>query len=408
MSTQFALGTYRITDQDPVHIAAIKTAIESGISLIDTSTNYMDGHAERAIALAMYGLSDEVCSNVEIVSKFGYVQGSTMKRLKEDETFNNVVKYADHVWHCIDPDFMHDQLTQSLSRLNRESLDCYLLHNPEYFLLDAINRGTDREDRLDEMLQRILDAFIALEEEVAKGRIKSYGVSSNSFSKRRNDQEFLPCEDLIALAQNAAKLAGNNRHHLTTLQLPINLLEREGLKCAAWAKANGLRVLVNRPLNAQKGGAMYRLADYDEPSDYYHHLNSLLELCEAEPLQSIYNLLSELDANKHRFQWIGDYEQFYYTQVLPHLRDLLSTFDNDLKHSLAESLELFFNEYAKMVAYECAKNTRDALSEELDGCEEPLQACALEFLLHSDIDYVLVGMRQPKYVNDVLSVSLTF
>ncbi|MEA3372051.1 MAG: aldo/keto reductase [Campylobacterota bacterium] len=404
MSTQFALGTYRITDLDPVHIAAIKRAVESGITLIDTSTNYMDGGAERAIALAMHGMNEEKCAAVEIVSKFGYVQGSTMKRLKEEETFNNVVKYAEHVWHCIDPDFMRDQLTHSLSRLNRDSLECYLLHNPEYFLLDAINRGVSKEDRLDEMLQRILDVFIALEEEVAKGRIKSYGISSNSFAKPMSDPEFLPYDDLITLAENAAKRAGSEIHHLTTLQLPINLLEREGLKCAAWAKANGLRVLANRPLNAQKGDAMYRLADYDEPTDYYHHLNALLELCEAEPLKPVYNLLSELDANKHRFRWIGDYEQFYYAQVIPHLRNSLTPLDDEAKQVLADSLELFFQEYAKMVAYECSKVTRSALSEELEGCEKPLQTCALEFLQQSDIDYILIGMRQPKYVNEVLSL----
>ena len=298
---QVALGTYRMTDRDPNHIAAIRMAVEAGVTLIDTSTNYMDGDAERAIAQAFQTISDEKAAQVEIVSKFGYIQGSTMQRLKEEVSYNNIVKYADYVWHSIDIDFMKDQLAHTLGRLNRESIDCYLIHNPEYFLLDAIKKGISKEERLDEMLQRIYYAFIGLEQEVKAGRVKSYGISSNSFSKPHNSNEFLPYKDLITLAQNAAKYVGNAQHSFTTIQLPLNLLEQEGVPCAKWAKSRGLRVLVNRPLNAQMGSKMYRLADYDEPRDYFHHLNAVLELFEdAEGLEVLYNLITELDNNKHR------------------------------------------------------------------------------------------------------------
>ena len=51
--SNFAFGTYRISDLNPQHIEALKEAISSGIKMIDTSSNYMDGGAERAIALAM-------------------------------------------------------------------------------------------------------------------------------------------------------------------------------------------------------------------------------------------------------------------------------------------------------------------------------------------------------------------
>ncbi|MDX1294727.1 MAG: aldo/keto reductase [Sulfurimonadaceae bacterium] len=397
---QVALGTYRMTDLDPNHIAAIRMAVEAGVTLIDTSTNYMDGGAERAIAKAFQTISDEKAAKVEIVSKFGYVQGSTMQRLTEEVTYNNVVKYADYVWHCIDIDFMKDQLAHTLARLNRDTIDCYLIHNPEYFLLDAIKRGVPKEERLDEMLQRIYDAFIGLEEEVKAGRVKSYGISSNSFSKPQKSDEFLPYEDLVTLAQKAAKYAGNEKHAFTTLQMPMNLLEQEGMPCAKWAKSKGLRVLVNRPLNAQSGSKMYRLADYDEPRDYYHHLNAVLELFEdVEPLQPLYNLITELDNNKHRFGWIGDYEQFFHTQIVSHLRQAFASLDDEARPSVAESLDQFFEQYAKMVRYECSKKTREELESNLQGCEKPMQECAMEFLTaNSDVDYVLTGMRKPAYI----------
>jgi aryl-alcohol dehydrogenase-like predicted oxidoreductase len=403
---KIALGTYRMTDLDPDHVAAIRMAVESGVTLIDTSTNYMDGGAERAIALAFRTLDDETAAGVEIVSKFGYIEGSTMQRFREEESFNNVVRYADHLYHCIDTEFMKDQLGRSLARLNRESIDCYLIHNPEYYLLDTLRRGIPKADRLDEMLQRIYDAFIGLEQEVKAGRIGSYGISSNSFSKPHNSDEFLPYEDLVTLAENAARYAGNERHSFTTVQLPLNLLEREGLKCAAWAKEKGLRVLANRPLNAQKGQKMYRLADYAEPADYYHHLNALLELFEPEPkLQSLYNLVSELDQHRHRFGWIGDYEQFYHFQVVPLLRKVFSTLPEEGRPAVAESLQQFFEQYAKMVAYECAQNTRAELADELRECAAPIQECAMAYVLGLDtVDYVLTGMRKPAYVAEFTGI----
>lgn len=402
MSAQLAFGTYRIFDGDAEHIHALKDAITSGVTLLDTSTNYMDGGAERAIALAMNGLPEKVLKDVEIVSKFGYIQGSMMERVKEDETFSDIVKYSEHVYHCIDPEFMRDQLTHSLDRLNRDELDCYLIHDPEYFLLDAINRGVDEERRLDEMQRRIFDVFVALEQEVQKGRIKSYGISSNSFSLAESDREFLPYEELVDQARKAAEYIAVESHHLTTMQLPLNLLEQEGLRCAAWAKANGLRVLANRPLNTQRGPQMFRLADYDEPMDYYTHLNVILELTDNEMLQTFHNLLNELDGNRHRFSWIGEYEAFYFKQIVPHLRKSLGSLDEEQGAALAHSLDLFFIQYSKMVAYECAKTTRQSLKDELDGCDSMLQECALSFLLRQDvIDYVLVGMRKSRYVQEV-------
>ena len=402
---KIGLGTYRISDQNPEHLQAIKTAVEEGVDLIDTSTNYMDGGAERAIALAFHSLPTKKIEHVEIVSKYGYIQGSTLQRVHDGERFPEIVKYADHIYHCISPEFMRDQLTQSLDRLNMDFLGCYLIHNPEYFILDALQHDLDRDETLDRMFERIERAFEALETEVQKGRIRSYGISSNSFSKASNDPEFLPYEDLVIIAKRAAKKAGSEKHHFSTIQLPINLLETEGLKCADWAKKQGLRVLANRPFNAQANNLMFRLASYDEPHDYYHHLNEVLDMTDDEKLRSVHNMIQQLDDVKHRFGFIGEYEQFLHTQVIPHLRKGLQEIDPAAVDILAESLDLFLQEYAKMVAYECTKMTKVQLKEKLEGCEKSLQECALDFLqAQTSIDYILVGMRKPSYVMQVMGV----
>ena len=402
--SNFAFGTYRISDQNPQHIAALKEAINSGISMIDTSSNYMNGGAERAIALAFREFDDDLIDNIEVVSKFGYIQNENMQRHLETP-FDEVVEYSPTCFHSISQTFIQDQLTHTLSRLEMQTLDCYLIHNPEYYLLDAINKGVTKDDRLDEMYKRLFDAFMALELEVKNGRIQSYGISSNSFSKPRSSEEFLPYEDLLTLAEDAAQEVGNEVHSFTTIELPINILELDGLKCASWSHENGLRVLVNRPLNAQFEGLMYRLADYDESFEYYNHFNELMEVSDNQILRPLFNLLEQLDDNKHKFGWIGDYDTFLYGEIISHIKTALEVVEEENRAIMYNFIDMFLAEYRKMVAYECSKMTRVKLKENFAECTLSMQECALRFLMQREsIDFILVGMRKPSYVNEIMSL----
>jgi len=409
--SNFAFGTYRISDINPQHIEALKEAIESGVTMIDTSSNYMDGGAERAIAIAFREFDEYKKDEVEIVSKFGYLQGTNLFNYKENPSIiqneEEVVKYSDECYHSISKSFIHEQLSASLERLERQRIECYLIHNPEYYILDAINRGISKDDRLDEMYRRLQEAFVGLEEEVKEGRIGSYGISSNSFSLEHTSDEFLPYEDLLTLAYNAAMIVGNRTHSFTTIELPINILERDGLKCALWAKENGLRVLANRPLNAKYNNMMFRLADYDESKDYYNYFNELMEVCDNESLRPLYNLLEQLDASKHKFGWIGDYDVFLFAQIIPHIKKVLQRVEEDNTQAMLNFIDLFLIEYRKMVAHECAKRTKVELKEFFKECNASMQECALKFLMNREsVDYILIGMRKPSYVHEILSLQI--
>lgn len=408
MST-FAFGTYRTSDSNLQHIEALKEAIRFGVKIIDTSSNYMDGRAERAIAIALSEFDNGTQEEIEIVSKYGYIQGTLLQEYIQDasiiENRLEVVEYAPEFYHCISSSFMHKQLTLSLKRLKRDTISCYLIHNPEYYLLDAINRGVDKDERLDVMYSRLQEAFVGLEEEIKFGRINSYGISSNSFAVSELSEEFLPYEDLLTLAQNAAIITGNKKHGFTTIELPINILERNGLKCAAWAKRNGLRVLANRPLNAKYNNKMYRLADYEESREYYHHFNELLELCDNKELRGLYNLIEQLDASMHKFDWIGNYDIFLYTQIVPHVQKTLEKIDIQESEEIVNFLDMYLAEYKKMVAYECSKKTRAELQNFFRECFLSMQECAIRFLMQlQNIDVIIGGMRKPSYVHQILSL----
>ncbi|RUM65407.1 MAG: aldo/keto reductase [Sulfurimonas sp.] len=405
MSVKFGFGTYRVVDQNLEHVQALRFALESGVRIIDTSSNYMDGASERAIAKVLSQCDDT--QDIEIISKFGYIQGTLLDQLKADNPFRDVVPYSEHCYHCIDAAFMREQLSQSLQRLQRDTLTCYLLHNPEYYMYDALHRNVAVATVRETMLERIYKVFVALEHEVQQGRIQSYGISSNSFAKACSEADFLPYEDLMVLADNAAREAGSGRHHFTTVELPINLLEQEGLRCAAWAKEQGLRVIANRVLNAQKDNHMFRLADYERPREYDYYLNNILELCAHESLQPVYNIIEQLDGNRHQFPWIGAYDAFVFTHVIPHLHRNIAALDDDDQTVLIEEINLFLEQLKKMVAYECSQKTRTALKEILDSCESSLQQCAVNFLITSKkVDVILVGMRKPSYVADITAINL--
>jgi len=407
---EFAFGTYRVSDMNQAHLDALTEAIRGGIKLIDTSTNYFDGGAERAIAKVLKKFDATVRENVAIVSKFGYIQGSLLDEYNQSDSelkklLCSVVEYSPECFHSIEKEFVHHQLTRSLDRLERESIDCYLVHNPEYYILDAINKGIPKEEYLEGMQEELFKAFCALEEEVVQGRIKSYGISSNSFAKPKDSPDFLPYENLLDLAQKAAQSVHGKKHAFTTIQLPVNIAEKEGLHCTFWAKEHGLRVMTNRPLNAWYNNKMYRLAEYDQSRDYYMYLNELLEFCDNDLLRPVYNLIMQLDESMHKFGFVGAYDTFVHTQVLPHLQRSIRELDGDTKEKLIAYLELFLAEYREMVAHEGAQQTKKALKHLFRGCKKRLQECALEYLLKQEsIDYVIVGARRVRYVYDILAL----
>jgi len=372
--SNFAFGTYKTTEYNHQHIQALKDAIKAGITMIVTSSNYMDGSSQKAISKAFEELDDSYIDDVEIVSKYKLTQ-----------------------------DF-DEQLALSLERLQRDNIDCCMIENPEELLYKSIKNGINKDDRLDAMNAKFFDAFLELELAVKENKITSYGVSSEAFSLKHSSEYFLPYEDLIILAQDAADEIKNKQHSFSTIELPINILEQDGLVCAKWAKENNLRVLANRPLNAQYDMISYRLADYDESYEYYHHLNELLEITDNDILKPLYNLIEELDDIKHKFGWIEDYDKFLYTQILPHIKRSIETIDEQNRETLLTYIELFLQEYKKMVNYECAKNTRQKLKELFANCYTSMQECSIKFLMEKkEIDYIVVGMRKPSYVDEILA-----
>jgi hypothetical protein len=270
--SEAGFGCYRIDVSVAEHRQALEYALRSGINLIDTSANYADGGSERLVGSVMTemierGVLDR--DQVVVVTKAGYLQGENLElsrqRKMQRQAFPDLVEYDEGLEHCIHPAFLEDQLTRSLQRLQLERIDCYLLHNPEYYLRWAAHKLLDQAAAKNEFLRRIRLAFAYLESEVRAGRIGCYGISSNTFNKEETDYDYT---SLAAIWQIACEIS--DQHHFRVIEMPMNLLEPEaltrinqpdGISVLSLAAEKRLGVLINRPLNAIVNDRLVRLAE---------------------------------------------------------------------------------------------------------------------------------------------------
>ena len=145
--SELGFGSYRVNLNSIDHKDALVKALKSGINLIDTSSNYADGDAERLIGNTLHELyEDNVLrrENIVLVSKVGYVQGKVLQHanmLKEKQKgYEDYVEIDQSLAHCIHPEFLNDQLEECLDRLQTTCIYCIILNILNYFLSEMVKR----------------------------------------------------------------------------------------------------------------------------------------------------------------------------------------------------------------------------------------------------------------------------
>ena len=259
-------GCYRVMEGNETHEAALREYLARGGNLIDTSANYGDGRAELMVGKILAEAPEQ---HAIVVTKGGYIQGQNMA-LAMKHQFPEVVEYGEGIWHSIHPEFLETQIRRSAQRLRRNTIDVYLLHNPEYFLEDAAHQGTVTGKHHQEFYRRISAAFGFLEDKVKAGQIRWYGISSNHFGKAATE----PTMTSIARCWEAAETL-SPRHHFRVVQLPLNIYEtggaletnNESKSALEFCREHAIGVLINRPLNAFCSNRMIRLADFRKPGE---------------------------------------------------------------------------------------------------------------------------------------------
>jgi aryl-alcohol dehydrogenase-like predicted oxidoreductase len=407
--SKLGFGAYRISHKSSEHREALRFALDSGVGLIDTSANYTGGESETLIGEVLKAGN----YNVKIVSKVGYLQGENLelaKRYKED-----LVNISPNLKHSIHPDFIENQINQSLKRLDLESLDIYLLHNPEYYLK---TEGSTKE----EYYRRIALAFNKLEELVKKGKIKSYGISSNVFVNPRGDHQNTDLDTVYHIAKNISE-----SHHFKYIQFPMNLiemgaLEREydGSNLIERAQSYNLKTIINRPLNAFSEHGLLRLATYEVDEKYSDSLyanelfNELtqslvikwLEVREDES-EKLYDLpiMKQVSSIWHKQNSKDAVDQVFMEYFFPLIANIWG------RDMTPEESQCFYDLYEHALEFTKANmNTRanqfhsQAIEMGLlsDG-DKKLSHKVIEKYFMFGADYILVGMRKKAYAEELKS-----
>ena len=433
-------GGYRTGRTDPTHHEALRAALAAGVNLIDTSSNYMLGESEQLVGEVL-AESDLPRDEVVVVTKIGYVQGPNLElaqqREAEGRPFPEMVKYAEGIWHCLHPEFLEDQLGRALQRLQLETIDVLLLHNPEYFLAQAArdDESPPLETVRDQFYDRLGRAFAYLTGAVRDGRIAAYGVSSNTC--------VVPAERPDATSVTRMHQASGGR--MQVLQLPYNLFESgallerntpdptggQPLTALEAAQQLDLGVLVNRPLNAAgPNGRLVRLADpprSDEPSSEQALRARLAELAAQEQSltasfgQPGLEVAGLLESRWDEISTPQGWAHFLRGELLPiaqrGLYGLLTRVNlrpspeqssalrayQDLLNALIDRLQARLQLQDPRLAAGLRTRLESHLPPDLQS--ESLSRLALDFVVSSPgVTCALNGMRHPAYVADATGV----
>lgn len=451
-------GSYRVDHRVAIHRAAFAKAVRMGVNIVDTSSNYAGGNSERLVGEVIAGLVEfgkAKREEIVIVSKGGYIQGALFEEMQRranephadysaGSELPALVRHSNGLWHSIHPDFLRDQITDSLERLGMETIDVYLLHNPEYFIEWAIAEGRDEEEVHAEYYERIEEAFRHLETEVASGRIQYYGISSNTFVKPEGTFNRTSVETCWLAAERIGA-----DHHFAVVQFPLNIFEhgavternqKRGTQTTMeFCREKNIGVLINRPLNAIVGKQLIRLADFPErevpPEDDIDDLTHDLRLQEEEFLtghfksldlnqqsrdavEKLMTLGRNLDeGNWREFASVEEWQDISKTVLAPRLQyvfDILRPLakDNEGLYTnlvqYAETADDVFEHISNFYSnrgHARSQKIHDALEQLLAEEYHPLSLSQKAVLLIRSIpgvSSVLVGMRSEEYVDDVL------
>jgi len=230
-AASIGLGTYlgdADAATDAAYTNAIGVALQRGCNVLDSAINYRFQRSERVIGAALAAAFTKGAANREevvVATKGGYVSFDSDPprdpgRWFYDTFVTTGIATADDLvagCHCMTPAYLRHQLAASLRNLRLRCVDIYYIHNPETQLGEV-----PRE----EFMRRMRAAFAQLEEAVAAGHVRLYGVATwNGLRRPESARDHLSLAALVKLAEEV----GGTDHHFRVVQAPFNLAMPEAL-----------------------------------------------------------------------------------------------------------------------------------------------------------------------------------
>jgi len=216
---------------DLLYRSAVPRLLEGGVNVFDTAISYRHMTSERALGRALRrAFVEKIATRDEVfvISKCGYLSVDAESVIEGRRYL--IVTYLDsgivdvddvvNGVHVLSPSFVADQIERSRRNLGLETIDLYLLEDPE-LQLAACGPTLFRA--------RLAKLFETLEAAVARGAIAAYGLSTwHGLLLPYWERGHL---SILEVFQTAIDVGGPD-HHLRGIALPYNVAlgEAKGLE----------------------------------------------------------------------------------------------------------------------------------------------------------------------------------
>jgi aryl-alcohol dehydrogenase-like predicted oxidoreductase len=221
---------------DSESIAAIRHAVESGVTWVDTAAIYGIGHSEEVVGEAVkpFRVGEEVLVFTKCGEQWDEAKGAGVNDLR--------------------PETIRAECEDSLRRLGLERIDLYQFHWPDRI-------GTPVED-----------SWATMAELVDEGKVRWAGV----------------CNFSVELLERCEPI-----RHVDSLQPPLSLLNRAARDdVIPWARENGTGVIVYSPLGSGRltGNFSAERVERMAPDDWRRNEPAFQEPRLAETLEFVDDL----------------------------------------------------------------------------------------------------------------------
>ena len=233
--SSIGLGTFPgapVDEIDAQYADIVTEALTSGINVIDTGAHYRYGRSAAAVG---EGVRRALAAGVKreqifLVSKGGFLSfrdgrpDDLQAWFQAEVVAKGLGRVEDLTQaHCISPEYIGFQLELSRQLMGVETLDAFLIDQPEVHI-PAIGK-----DQLNRKLEKV---FMVLEQAVKDKKLRYYGISTfNGFRAETDDPVFQSITSMQGHAEKAAQAIWKNpqaKHQFKVVQMPFNQVMQEG------------------------------------------------------------------------------------------------------------------------------------------------------------------------------------
>ncbi len=233
--SSIGIGTFPGAPTDEVdaqYADIIARALTSGINVVDTGTHYRYARSPTAVGA---GIRQAIAAGVKreqmfLVSKGGFLSfrdgpPTDLQAWFQSEIVDKGLGRVEDLTqaHCISPEYIAFQLELSRQLMGVETLDAFLIDQPEVHI-PAIGK-----DQLNRKLEKV---FMVLEQAVKDKKLRYYGISTfNGFRAETDAPVFQSITSMQGHAEKAARAVWKDdqaKHQFKVVQMPFNQVMQEG------------------------------------------------------------------------------------------------------------------------------------------------------------------------------------